>query len=116
MMPDTIRRSVWPITVDDITAARDRIRAYVPVSPLRSYPVLDEAVGHDIRVMVKHENFNPTNSFKVRNTFSLITSLSVNVVCSIQPREEKLGKPPASPPPPRPCATCWRRLHLGHAR
>ena len=76
MMPDTIRRSVWPITVDDITAARDRIRAYVPVSPLRSYPVLDEAVGHDIRVMVKHENFNPTNSFKVRNAFSLITSLS----------------------------------------
>jgi threonine dehydratase len=65
----------WPVDVDAIRAARDRIRPYVPVSPLRQYPVLDAEVGHDIRVLVKHENFNPTNSFKVRNAFSFMTAL-----------------------------------------
>ena len=65
----------WPVTLDDIAAARDRIRPFVPISPLRPYPVLDAEVGHDIRVVVKHENFNPTNSFKVRNAFSLLTAL-----------------------------------------
>ena len=75
MMPDTLERSVWPIALDDITAARDRIRPFVPVSPFRNYPVLDAEIGHDIRTWVKHENFNPTNSFKVRNGFSLMTAL-----------------------------------------
>lgn len=65
----------WPVTLDDIVAARDRIRPFVPVSPLRAYAVLDADVGHGVRVFVKHENFNPTNSFKVRNAFSLITAL-----------------------------------------
>ena len=69
---------VWPVTLDDITAARDRIRAFVPVSPLRPYPVLDAEVGYDIRAFVKHENFNPTNSFKVRNAFSLLTALDAD--------------------------------------
>ena len=76
MIPDTLPRSVWPITVDDIAAARDRIRPFVPVSPLRSYPVLDAEVGHDVRVWLKHENMNPTGAFKVRNAFSLLTALS----------------------------------------
>ena len=76
MIPDTLPRSVWPITLDDIAAARDRIRPFVPVSPFRGYPVLDAAVGNDIRVWLKHENFNPTGAFKIRNAFSLLTALS----------------------------------------
>ena len=75
-MPDVMSRALWPIDLTSISAAQDRIRPYVPVSPLRSYPVLDTHVGHDISVVVKHENFNPTNSFKVRNGFSLVTALS----------------------------------------
>jgi threonine dehydratase len=75
-MRETLERPVWPIDLDAITAARDRIRPFVPVSPMRAYPVLDTEVGHDLRVVVKHENFNPTNSFKVRNAFSLVTALS----------------------------------------
>ena len=67
--------SVWPITYDDVLAARDRIRPYVPASPLRGYPVLDEEVGHGIRVLVKHENFSPTNSFKIRNALSYMSAL-----------------------------------------
>jgi threonine dehydratase len=74
-MPD-VERSLWPVDLDEIVAARDRIRPFVPVSPLRSYPLLDAEVGHDIRVLVKHENFNPTGSFKVRNGFSLVSALS----------------------------------------
>ena len=77
-MPDVMTRAVWPVDLDAITAARDRIRPFVPVSPLRSYPVLDAEVGHRISVLVKHENFNPTNSFKVRNAFSLMTALSAD--------------------------------------
>ena len=76
MMRDTLSRSVWPVDLDMISAARDRIRPYVPVSPFRTYPVLDAELGHGIQVVVKHENFNPTNSFKVRNAFSLVTALS----------------------------------------
>lgn len=76
MIPDTLPRSVWPVTLDDIAAARDRIRPFVPVSPLRQYPVLDADVGHDIRLSLKHENLNPTGAFKVRNAFSLMTALS----------------------------------------
>jgi threonine dehydratase len=76
MMPETLQRSAWPIDLDMIESARDRVRPFVPVSPLRNYPVLDEEMGHGIRVWVKHENFNPTGSFKVRNAFSLVTALS----------------------------------------
>jgi threonine dehydratase len=78
MMPDMLQRSVWPIDLDMIESARERVRPHVPVSPLRSYPVLDDEIGRGIRVWVKHENFNPTGSFKVRNAFSLVTALSAD--------------------------------------
>lgn len=76
MTSEVLERSIWPVDLAAITAARDRIRPYVPVTPLRSYPVLDAEVGSGIRVAVKHENFNPTGAFKVRNAFSLVTSLT----------------------------------------
>jgi threonine dehydratase len=65
-----------PISIDDVRDARRRIAPYLAPSPLYTYPQLDEAVGHGIRVFVKHENFNPTNSFKVRNGLSFMTALS----------------------------------------
>jgi threonine dehydratase len=61
------------ITWDDVLAARARIAPHLPVTPLRRYPALDEAVG--LRVLVKHENHLPTNAFKVRNGTSFITAL-----------------------------------------
>ena len=64
-----------PITLDDVRDAERRIRPFVAPSPLYDYPLLDEAVGHGIRVLVKHENFNPTGSFKVRNGLSFMTAL-----------------------------------------
>ncbi len=67
--------SPWPITIDDVRAARARIAPYMAPSPLYNHPLLDEATGHGITVHVKHENFNPTGSFKVRNGLSFMTAL-----------------------------------------
>jgi threonine dehydratase len=68
--------SAWPITFDDVIAARERLRPYLEPSPLRTYPVLDALVGHGIHVLVKHENLNPTNAFKIRNALSFMTALA----------------------------------------
>ena len=67
--------SPWPYTLDDVRAAHARIAPYIAPTPLYNYPLLDAAVGHGIRVHVKHENFAPTNSFKVRNGMSFMTAL-----------------------------------------
>jgi threonine dehydratase len=66
----------YPISYDVVEAARARLRPFVDPSPVRHYPLLDALVGHGIRVLVKHENHLPTNSFKVRNATSSITALS----------------------------------------
>ncbi|MGE5413672.1 MAG: pyridoxal-phosphate dependent enzyme, partial [Syntrophomonadaceae bacterium] len=57
-------------------AVERRIRPWVPETPLRRYPPLDAAVGRGVAVFVKHENHAPTNAFKVRNAFSVMTALS----------------------------------------
>jgi threonine dehydratase len=67
-----------PITLDDVRAARGRLGAHLAPTPLRGYAALDEAVGAGIRVLVKHENFQPTGAFKVRNGLSALTSLSAD--------------------------------------
>jgi len=67
--------SAWPIALDDVKAARERLRPHLAPTPLRSYSALDEAVGEGVRVLVKHENFQPTGAFKVRNGVSALTLL-----------------------------------------
>src|SRR2546426_8109184 len=66
----------WPISYSDVLQARDRLRPYLARTPLRSYAALDAEVGRGLRVLVKHENHNPTNSFKARNGLSLMSALS----------------------------------------
>lgn len=61
-----------PISFDDVLAAEARIRPHLTPTPFRNYPLLDELVGHGIRVWVKHENQQPTNSFKIRNGLNAI--------------------------------------------
>lgn len=63
------------VTLDDIRAARIRLAPLLSPTPLRTYRELDDAVGHAVRIYVKHENFNPTGSFKVRNGLSFMTAL-----------------------------------------
>ena len=68
--------ATWPISIDDVRAAHKRIAPFVSPTPASTYPLLDDWVGHGIRVTVKHENFNPTNSFKVRNGLSFMSALT----------------------------------------
>ena len=73
---ETGKRLAWPITPEDVLRARRRIEAYLRPTPLRRYSALDAAVGNGISVFVKHENHNPTNSFKVRNALSTMTAMA----------------------------------------
>jgi len=60
-------------TLADVTAARDRIRAYLPATPLRNYPSIDRLSGAE--VWVKHDNLLPTGAFKVRGGVNLIAQM-----------------------------------------
>ncbi len=68
----------WPITFEDVLAARERLRPHLALTPLRNYPALDARVGAGIRVLVKHENHNPTNAFKARNGLAAVSALSAD--------------------------------------
>lgn len=74
-VPHTIGMTL-PISLDDVLAARDRIAPYLTPTPLRNYPELDAAIGGGIRILVKHENHQPTNAFKIRNALSALTALT----------------------------------------
>jgi threonine dehydratase len=63
-----------PITLGDVQAARERIAPYLAATPFRHYPALD-ALLPGVSLFVKHENVQPTGSFKVRNGLSSITAL-----------------------------------------
>jgi threonine dehydratase len=65
----------FPISFADVLDAAKRIRPHLSRTPVRSYASLDAVAG--AQVFVKHENVNPTNSFKVRNNLSAVTALSV---------------------------------------
>lgn len=73
---ETLQQTDWPITLDDVRAARARISPYITPTAFREYPRLAELAGGDIRLFVKHENHQPTNSFKIRNGLSFMTSLN----------------------------------------
>jgi threonine dehydratase len=74
---------MWPVTMEEVRSARERIRDRLSPTPLRRYPPLDEVVGYGIRVYVKHENHQPTQAFKARNALSALTALA--------PEEKKRG-------------------------
>lgn len=71
----TVSALDWPITFDDVQAARRRLAPYLQHTPLREYPRLGELAGGDMKVLAKHENHQPTNSFKIRNGLSFMTAL-----------------------------------------
>jgi threonine dehydratase len=70
--------TAWPIGFAEVLEARSRIAPFLGLTPLRSYETLDHAVGHGVRVFVKHENFQPTGAFKIRNALSVMTALSTD--------------------------------------
>jgi threonine dehydratase len=70
------RTHAWPISLDDVRAARSRIAPHLTPTPLREHLQLTQIIGHGIRLYVKHENHQPTCSFKIRNGLSFMTALS----------------------------------------
>src|SRR5205823_4812811 len=68
--------AIWPITFNEVERARERLAPHLTPTPLRRYPLLDEATG--LTLLVKHENHQPTGSFKIRNGLSFMTALSPN--------------------------------------
>jgi threonine dehydratase len=70
---------MYPISPDDVAAARVRLAPFLSPTPARDYPLLDAWVGDGVRVSVKHEHFNPTGSFKVRNGLSFVTALPADL-------------------------------------
>jgi threonine dehydratase len=63
-----------PITLADVHGARDRLAPFLQPTPLRAYPQLDAAIP-GLSILVKHENVQPTGSFKVRNGLATVTAL-----------------------------------------
>jgi threonine dehydratase len=63
-----------PISFGDVQDARERLAPYLTPTPFRQYPTFD-AVLPGITLSVKHENVQPTGSFKVRNGLSTLTAL-----------------------------------------
>ena len=68
----------WPISFGDVLAARARLAPYLTPTPLRRYPQLDALMAAGTALLVKHENHQPTCSFKVRNGLSFITGLTAD--------------------------------------
>jgi len=64
-------------TLDDVVAARERIRPHLDPTPLRRIPALERLV--DAEVWVKLENLLPTGAFKVRGGVNLMTGLDPGV-------------------------------------
>jgi threonine dehydratase len=60
-------------TLDDVRAAQPRVYEVVRPTALLRHPLLNAALGLDLRV--KHENHNPTCAFKVRGGLTLVSSL-----------------------------------------
>ena len=66
----------WPLAIEDVEAARERLAPYLATTPLRHYPLLDAMMPPGTSLLVKHENHQPTCSFKVRNGLAVVTAMS----------------------------------------
>ncbi|MDA2815128.1 pyridoxal-phosphate dependent enzyme [Nocardiopsis sp. RSe5-2] len=60
--------------ITDVLLARRLLRGRLAPTPLRSYPALDRRLG--ARVLVKHENLQPTGAFKVRGGLVLLSRMT----------------------------------------
>ena len=61
-------------TFQDVLKAKRRIAPYLLRTPLHNYPTLSKMLGFE--VYIKHENHQPTCSFKVRGGINLVSQLT----------------------------------------
>lgn len=72
----TIAPPTAPVSFDGVLAAADALHAHLEATPTWRYEALSRAVGRD--VVVKHENMQPTGSFKVRGGLTLAAQLDAD--------------------------------------
>ena len=75
-----------PPTFTDVLRARQVVARHLPRTPLSHHPALSRLAG--TRLLVKHENHQPTGAFKVRG--------GVNLVSPLAPGERERGVVSAS--------------------
>ena len=63
-------------TYSDVKIAQDRISDYVFRTPVFQYPRLSEALQTEL--WIKHENYQPIGSFKLRGSINLMSQMSPN--------------------------------------
>ena len=63
-----------PISIEDIKAARERIKDVLPITPLTASPALSEVSGRE--VYCKWDNKLKTGSFKERGACNFVSTLS----------------------------------------
>src|SRR5262245_23994928 len=68
----TLKRT--EISETTILQARDVLRAFLKPTPLVRYPELCRVLDAD--VYIKHENLNPTRTFKIRGGLNLVSHLA----------------------------------------
>jgi threonine dehydratase len=61
------------VTMNDVLRAARLLAPLLPPTPAWSYPLLDETAGR--RLVLKHENAQPTGAFKVRGGLNLLAAL-----------------------------------------
>ncbi|MFQ5875617.1 MAG: threonine/serine dehydratase [Dehalococcoidia bacterium] len=61
-------------SLEDVFSARKVIGHYLPQTPLWHYPGLSHMVG--AQVFLKHENYQPIGSFKIRGGINLVSRLT----------------------------------------
>ncbi len=66
------------VSVANAMAAREILKNHLKPSPLRRYPGLDRLIG--AKVYIKHENQNPTGTFKIRGGITLMHHLAARGV------------------------------------
>lgn len=64
------------VSVANAMAARQILKKYLTPTPLRRYPGLDRLTG--AKVYIKHENQNPTGTFKIRGGINLMHHLAAH--------------------------------------
>ena len=62
-----------PVTFQGVLAARRIVYQYLKPTPLIHYPELSELFG--FQAYIKHENHQPTGSFKVRGGLNFMSQL-----------------------------------------
>ena len=63
----------YPVSYEEVTRSRDLVNSYLTPTQLIHYEGLSNLIG--ARVLVKHENHNPTGTFKIRGGINLMDHL-----------------------------------------